>query len=52
MYKIQKEIRHEKGTLVIEFKDLLKQSNAQYPICDESWSLDNLVVTTSVLKNL
>lgn len=50
LYKIEKIIKHKKRDLLIEFKDELKQSNATNPLCDESWSLDNLVIKTSSLK--
>ena len=50
LYKIEKTILHKKGTLIVEFKDELKQSNAINPLCDESWSLDNLVVKISTFK--
>lgn len=50
LYKIEKIIKHKNKLLLIEFKDELKQSNSADPLCDESWSLDNLVIKTLVLK--
>lgn len=50
LYKIEKTIKHRKGSLILEFKDMLKQSNALDQLCDESWSLDNLSIKTSNLK--
>lgn len=50
LYKIEKTIKHHKGSLMIEFKDMLKQSNVSNPLCDESWSLDNLVIKSSILN--
>lgn len=50
LYKIEKTIKHRKGSLLVEFKDMLKQSNTNDPLCDESWSLDNLIIKTSNLK--
>lgn len=50
LYKIERTIVHRNGSLVIEFKDELKQSNSTTPLCDESWSLDNLIIKTSTLK--
>jgi hypothetical protein len=50
LYKIEKIIKHTRRALSLEFKDLLKQSNATDPLCDESWSMDNLVISTSILK--
>ena len=50
LYKIEKIIKHKRSILSLEFKDLLKQSNTTDPFCDESWSMDNLVISTSILK--
>lgn len=50
LYKIERTIKHQNRTLLIAFKDELKQSNSTNPLCDESWSLDNLVIKTSLLK--
>ena len=48
LYKIERLIKQKKSTVSIEFKDLLLQSNSADPLCDESWSMDNIVI--SVLK--
>ncbi|MEO5910571.1 MAG: hypothetical protein ABIP95_06760 [Pelobium sp.] len=50
LYKIERVIRHDKDAALIEFKDFLKQSNVSDLKCDESWSLDNLVIKTAILK--
>jgi hypothetical protein len=50
LYKIEKVIRHKSSSVLLDFRDSLKQSNSGDPFCDESWSLDNLTVTTSTLK--
>jgi hypothetical protein len=50
LYQIEKTIRHDRSDILLEIKDILKQSNAVSALCDESWSLDNLVITTSILK--
>lgn len=49
MYKISKLVNHSNKTLTIEFKDLLKQSNASDMLCDESWSIDNISIKTIAL---
>lgn len=50
MYRIEKLLDHDDSNMVIEFKDLLKQSNSVNPPCDESWSLDNLSVSVVRVK--
>jgi hypothetical protein len=44
MYRINKLFNHQDGTLIIKFSDLLKQSNAADLLCDESWSMDNILI--------
>lgn len=44
IYRIQKTFRHEDATLLIDFYDKLYQPNVQSALCDESWSMDNLMV--------
>ena len=46
MYKIIKKIRHSTSTFSMRCIDELQQSNTALPICDESWSLDNLEIKT------
>ena len=46
LYRIEKLIRHDKSRVSITFSDLLKQSNVKNELCDESWSLDNLKIST------
>lgn len=50
MYRIEKIFNNTNTNLVLEFKDLLKQSNATDMLCDESWSLDNLSVSILTLN--
>jgi hypothetical protein len=49
MYSIVKYINHTSSNLTLDFRDILKQSNAPDPMCDESWSMDNLSVTITTL---
>lgn len=49
MYRIDKIFNHSGSTIKLDFKDLLKQSNAPDMLCDESWSLDNLSVSILTL---
>ncbi|MGB4774734.1 MAG: hypothetical protein WBP45_06165 [Daejeonella sp.] len=43
-YKIEKIIRHSANQLTIHCFDKLVQTNTADPLCDESWSIDNLQV--------
>jgi hypothetical protein len=45
LYKLDKVFRHNRKSTVISFYDRLVQPNTPFPLCDESWSLDNLSVT-------
>jgi hypothetical protein len=45
IYSIERTFLHSGNSLFIRMKDELVQTNALYPICDESWSIDNLVIT-------
>ena len=49
MYRIVKTVRHEANTLSVRCFDELIQSNVADQLCDESWSVDNLVITTTNL---
>ncbi len=42
IYKIKKTIVHKASTLKLNCLDYLIQPLAEIPICDESWSIDNL----------
>ncbi|MDN3587274.1 hypothetical protein QWY86_11385 [Pedobacter aquatilis] len=42
LYKITKVIEHSKATLLMQCRDQLIQTNAVNPMCDESWSIDNI----------
>lgn len=44
LYKIHKSISHSGNTISIKCLDHLIQKNVGDPKCDESWSIDNLVV--------
>ncbi len=45
LYKISKRISHTDKILQIQCLDKLSQKNAADPKCDESWSVDNIVVS-------
>jgi hypothetical protein len=45
LYKVDKVFPHLRNSTVISFYDRLVQPNTNNPVCDESWSLDNLSVT-------
>ena len=45
LYTIDKVFPHTRATTVISFYDELKQVGTFPPLCDESWSLDNLAVS-------
>ena len=44
-YRIQQVFRHQDQNLYIKFEDELVQTNTNDMLCDESWSVDNLMVT-------
>lgn len=46
LYKIVKRIRHNHSTFSMRCLDELVQSNTEDQLCDESWSVDNLVIKT------
>lgn len=48
-YKIEKTFTHSTSTLLLQCLDKLVQPNASDPKCDESWSVDNIVVKTITL---
>lgn len=50
LYRITKLISHSSSQLVILLGDELKQTNARNPICDESWSIANIEVSTLIIK--
>lgn len=43
-YKIVKTLKLNSSTLTLECIDQLKQSNSPNPLCDESWSVDNIKI--------
>lgn len=45
LYRIDKIFPHENGAVVIAFYDKLKQDAPFDPLCEESWSLDNLSIS-------
>lgn len=45
VYTIDKIFPHQKSSVVIAFYDRLKQDAPFDPLCEESWSLDNLSIT-------
>ena len=46
LYKIVKRIRHSSRSFSMRSFDELVQTNTEEPLCDESWSVDNLVIKT------
>ena len=50
LYKIVKRIRHSSRAFSMRSFDELIQPNTTQPMCDESWSVDNLVVKTISLN--
>ena len=48
--KIQRTYPHKDKALIIDFYDSLYQPNVTSPECDESWSLDNLVVRALIVE--
>jgi hypothetical protein len=46
LYQMQVEFSHNTPLAIIQITDYLKQTNAEDPACDESWSLDNLKIYT------
>lgn len=50
LYRITKLISHSNRQLIILLGDELKQTNAKSPLCDESWSLANIEVSTLIIK--
>ncbi len=46
LYRVEKLVKHSGGRISVTFEDLLKQSNVDDKLCDESWSLDNLKIST------
>jgi hypothetical protein len=49
LYRIEKTFRHSSGNLLLECSDKLVQPNSPDPKCDESWSVDNIVVKAVTL---
>lgn len=45
MYKIEKIFPHKENSIVIAIYDRLKQDVPFSPLCEESWSLDNLEIS-------
>jgi hypothetical protein len=43
-YKIERTIRHSNKTMLLQCLDRLVQANAVSQKCDESWSIDNIVI--------
>ena len=45
IYRIDKIFPHTRRSTVLAFYDRLKQRDSSSPLCDESWSLDNLNIS-------
>lgn len=50
LYKITKTVAHSKDEVKIQGLDQLLQLNAEDPKCDESWSVDNIRISTITFK--
>jgi len=50
LYRVTKLISHSAGQLTVLLGDELRQTNARNPICDESWSIANIEVSTLIIK--
>ena len=49
-YRVTKLIPHSRNQLSILLGDELKQTNTPDPLCDESWSIANIEVSTMIIK--
>lgn len=49
LYKIVKSFKHSDRTLLLQCLDKLLQTNTSTPKCDESWSVDNIVIKAITL---
>lgn len=50
IYRIERVFPHKRVSTVISFYDRLKQPDSSSPLCDESWSLDNLGISIFTTK--
>ena len=50
IYRIDRVFPHDRTNTTISFYDLLTQQHGFVPVCDESWSLDNLGVSVFSTK--
>jgi hypothetical protein len=50
LYRVTRLISHSSSQLTVLLGDELKQKNAPVPLCDESWSLANIEVSTLIIK--
>jgi hypothetical protein len=48
-YKITKTFSHTSGTVVLQCIDKLVQKDSSTPMCDESWSVDNIKIKAITL---
>ena len=49
MYKITKTFKHTNSAMILQCLDKLVQPNSPDPKCDESWSVDNIIVKAITL---
>jgi hypothetical protein len=49
LYKIEKTFKHSDHTLLLQCLDKLVQTNLPNPKCDESWSVDNIIIKAITL---
>lgn len=48
-YHIEKTFKHSNNALVLQCLDKLVQANTSTPKCDESWSVDNIIIKATTL---
>ncbi len=49
LYRIVKTFKHSNNTLELQCLDKLVQTNTSTPKCDESWSVDNIIIKAITL---
>lgn len=49
LYKIVKTFKHSGNTMILQCLDKLMQTNTSTPKCDESWSVDNIIIKAITL---
>jgi hypothetical protein len=49
LYHIKKTFKHSSNALILQCLDKLVQTNSPNPKCDESWSVDNIIIKATTL---